>query len=184
MEISTRQDRQKRVHDLRDLFFTMIWMGHRQMVQHLQSYDLTHPQFITLASLIAHDQPASMRELSDVTFQDAPSMTRIVDRLVKMGWVRRTRDENDRRVVLVEGTETGRALINQIECEHHEDDSHGFNGMSDQDVNKMEDLMDHILGVYLKKTNRTAGDLESTKQSLQQFANDPIGYLKMHKESE
>ncbi|MEM7030618.1 MAG: MarR family transcriptional regulator [Chloroflexota bacterium] len=183
MKNPATQARQARIHALRDLFFTMLWMGHRQMVQRLQSYDLTHPQFITLASLVAHGQPVSMRELSDVTFQDAPSMTRIVDRLVKMAWVRRTRDAQDRRVVLVEATESGSTLIKKIECEHHEDDSHGFNVMSDQDLDKMEDFMDHILGVYLRKTDRTSGDLESAKQYLKKFAEDPIGYLKMNKDS-
>lgn len=182
MEPTDSQTHRERVRALQDLFLTMLWMGHRHMVQRLQSHDLTHPQFITLASLVAHGQPTSMRELSDVTFQDAPSMTRIVDRLVKMGWVRRTRDEQDRRVVLVAATEPGAILIKQIECEQDEEDSHGFSALNDEDLSKMEALMDHIVGVYLKKMGRTTDpDLESAKQHLQRFARDPIGFVKMSK---
>lgn len=178
------QHHRERVRALRDMFLTMLWMGHRHMVQHLHVYDLTHPQFITLASLVAHGQPVSMRELCDVTFQDAPSMTRIVDRLVKMGWVRRTRDEQDRRVVLVAATEAGATLVEQIECDREEEDSHGFAALSTEDINKMETLMDYILGMYLRKMGAsTNNELESAKQHLRRFADDPIGFIKMSKET-
>jgi len=154
------------------------------MIQRLQKYDLTHPQFITLASLVAHGQAVSMRELSEVTFQDAPSMTRIVDRLVKVGWVRRTRTQQDRRVVLVEATITGKGLIETIQCDQDQEDALGFSVMSDAELTKVEELLDHILIAHMKQMNKDSPvDMESVKQKLRGFARDPIGFIRIYKEN-
>ncbi len=171
-----------RIKALRELFLTMLWMGHRQMAQRLQTYNLTHPQFITLASLVAHGQPVSMRELTEVTFHDAPTMTRIVDRLVKMGLVSRSRRKEDRRVVWVDATSTGQTLIEAIKRDFDREDALGFSLMSAEDLTKMEELLDHILAAYLKyKGEKSGADIEYVKQKLRGFANDPIGFLKSHK---
>jgi len=44
-----------------------------------------------------------------------PDVTRLLDRLVAAGWVKRVRDEEDRRVVLVTLTEAGRALLAELD---------------------------------------------------------------------
>lgn len=171
-----------RIRAFRELFLTMIWMGHRQMVQHLQNYDLTHPQFITLASMVAHGNPVSMRELCEVTFQDAPSMTRIVDRLVKMEWAQRTRHKQDRRVVLVEATTSGQALIEKIRQDREEQDALNFGAMSDEDLTKMETLLDHVLFIHLGHMGENGSDdIEAVKQELRGFAKDPISFVQTHR---
>ena len=103
----TTGSREKRIKALKEAFHTLLWIATRQFSQQLQSFGLTYPQFVTLASLAAHKQACTMRDLTNVTFQDPPTMTGIVDRLVRMNLVQRTRSELDRRVVLVRATETG-----------------------------------------------------------------------------
>jgi len=168
----------------------MLWMGHRQMAQRLQAYNLTHPQFITLASLVAHGQPVSMGELTEVTFHDAPTMTRIVDRLVKMDLVLRGRSEADRRVVWVEATSAGQDLIKAIKHDFDQEDSFRFSLLGEEDLTTMEELLDHVLVAYLKHKGelrpqqglqKGVADIEQVKQHLRGFAHDPIGFIKRHK---
>ena len=78
------QTREERIKTLKNAFHALMWIAMRQFSQRLQSFGLTHPQFITLASLTAHEQACTMRDLTNVTFQDPPTMTGIVDRLVKI----------------------------------------------------------------------------------------------------
>ena len=153
------------------------------MVQRLQAYDLSHPQFISLATLVAHGKPVSMSELSDVTLQDAPSMTRIVDRLVKMSLVQRTRDERDRRVVLVEATGAGRTLIETIKCDQDQEDVLGFSRLEEAELAKVEQLMDHLVITHLKQLrNKSDTDIEQMKEEMRRFAKDPIEFLRYQKE--
>ena len=159
-------------------------MGHRRMVQRMQTYDLTHPQFVTLASLVAHKVPVSMGELTEVTLQDAPTMTRIVDRLVNMALVYRTRNEQDRRLVLVGPTQAGQTLIETIQHDLDQEDAFGFCAMDDEALTKLEDFLDHILAAYLKKTYQNdAIDLESVKQELRNFVLDPITFIRTRKQN-
>lgn len=56
----------------------------------------------------------SMRELAAKLYLTISTMTRIVDQLVKKRLVLRRTDPKDRRMVLVEATEEGKEVLNQI----------------------------------------------------------------------
>ena len=173
--------RNDRLRSLRNLFLTLNWMSYRQLVQCLQAYNLTHPQFVTLFALMKHQQPATMTELAEVAVQDAPTMTGVVNRLVKSDLVRRTRDKEDRRVVLVEITPTGLALVQKIIKIQEADDVEGLALMSEEELNHLELALDHILQMYLhRKTKSDDVDLEILKQNLQSFVIDPINFIKTH----
>jgi DNA-binding MarR family transcriptional regulator len=164
---------------LRQLFLTTLWIHHRHMVQLLQHYGLTHPQFLTLISLAVHGRPASMRELCEVSFQDGPTMTGIVDRLVKMKFVKRTRDEHDRRVVLVETTADGMQLADRIKLEIDREESLQFEAMGEDDLTKLEELFDHVMAGALNKMRKLGGaDVEALKNRLREFTVDPIEFVK------
>jgi len=61
-----------------------------------------------LIELLGKRQDASMSELSRVFHVVPTTMTSIVDRLVKKGYLKRVHSEKDRRVVLVRLSEQGR----------------------------------------------------------------------------
>jgi DNA-binding MarR family transcriptional regulator len=63
----------------------------------------------------AREEGLSMNDLSDRMNLDGSTMTRIVDILVRDGWLERTRPENDRRVVRVSPTEKGKAMASRLE---------------------------------------------------------------------
>lgn len=79
--------------------------------------DLTESQFGTLESLY-HLGPMSQTEICSKLLKSSGNTTLVVDNLEKHGLVQRRRDEQDRRVVVVELTEEGRTLIASLFPEH------------------------------------------------------------------
>jgi MarR family 2-MHQ and catechol resistance regulon transcriptional repressor len=72
--------------------------------------DLTESQFGTLEALY-HLGPMSQTEICGKLLKSSGNTTLVVDNLEKHGLVQRHRDENDRRVVMVQLTDAGRGLI-------------------------------------------------------------------------
>ncbi len=171
--------RNDRIRSLRSLFITLNWIAYKHLIQCLQKYNLTHPQFITLVSLVKYGQPATMSELSEVAVQDAPTMTGIVNRLIKMDLVQRTRHDQDRRIVLVEATAAGKLMAERVRADLEAEDVQGFAGMSDEDLTKFETLLDYLLHMHLRKVSKTESkDFAAAKQTICSFADDPITFVK------
>ena len=171
-------DRRERIKILHEQIFTLIWFAFRRLAQRLQGYDLTQPQFVALAALVRHGGPATMRQLTQVTFQDPPTMTGIVNRLVRAGLVERTRSEEDRRVVWVKATPEGVVLLRTIEQHLEQEDPYQFNTMTDDEIHRMEDFLDYILTRYVTQIFRQdLPNIETAKQLLRGFARDPIAFI-------
>jgi DNA-binding MarR family transcriptional regulator len=62
-----------------------------------------------LLAYLADEGPSIQAELADATAQHPASISRLVDELEEAGMVRRRRDGEDRRRVMVEATAAGRA---------------------------------------------------------------------------
>ncbi len=174
-----------RVRLLQQQIYTLMWMGMKQFVNHLQQYGLTQPQFVTLAALVHHQKPVTMQQLAKVALQDAPTMTGIVNRLVKMGVAQRTRSETDRRVVLVQATSAGTNLIDKIDREMQDASPVSFYRLPDEDLDKLENIIDGLLLILLKQHSPFQEiSLPQAKQWLQSFAADPIRFVKNQEESQ
>jgi MarR family 2-MHQ and catechol resistance regulon transcriptional repressor len=72
--------------------------------------ELTESQFGTLEALY-HLGPMSQTEICGKLLKSSGNTTLVVDNLEKHGLVQRQRDENDRRVVMVQLTAAGHDLI-------------------------------------------------------------------------
>ncbi len=68
--------------------------------------DVTVQQCVTLQALL--DGPSEVAPLAEKVGNSASAMTRMIDGLLKLGWVDRIRDEQDRRRVKVELTMAGK----------------------------------------------------------------------------
>jgi MarR family 2-MHQ and catechol resistance regulon transcriptional repressor len=75
--------------------------------------NLTVSQFGVLESLY-HLGPMCPGELSTKLLKSGGNMTLVIDNLEKQGLIRRERDANDRRMIIVSLTEAGRELIGKI----------------------------------------------------------------------
>ena len=73
--------------------------------------DLSTRQMSILLRVYTVQSSHTVRELSEVLNISKPAISRAVDRLEKLGYVRRRRNEYDRRSVRVEGTAKGNIFI-------------------------------------------------------------------------
>ncbi len=93
---------------LLEVFFTL---GRPKIMSAGQELMLSPPQGIVLRLL---DQPRPMGELAVMMRCDNSNMTGIVDRMEERGLVRRAPAEGDRRVKLIELTEEGARLREEM----------------------------------------------------------------------
>lgn len=100
----------------------MIWFMHFMKKQILaESIDdeaITPPQFGLLYCLCIKGQ-TTMSALSQDMHLTHGASTGMVDRLIKLKLVERTRSEEDRRVVYVSITERGRELVERMRQRRH-----------------------------------------------------------------
>ena len=75
----------------------------------LQAIGLTYPQYLAMMVLWEEDE-LTVSEISSRLLTDPGSMTPLLKRLEAEGLLSRTRSREDERVVVVELTDTGRAL--------------------------------------------------------------------------
>jgi DNA-binding MarR family transcriptional regulator len=63
---------------------------------------------------ILREHPCNLSELAERQMVSLPTMSNSITTLVERGWARRTRSAHDRRVVLVELTSAGQAVLADI----------------------------------------------------------------------
>ena len=180
--MSSTASRAERIRNIKDTFHYVMWVSMRHLTQLLQPFGLTFPQYIVLAALASHQQACTMRDLTSATFEDPPTMTGIVDRLVRMGLVKRARSESDRRVVLVEATEKGMTLFSRVDGAIAQDELNGYDHLSDDDLDSLEQLFQHKLRMRVGQDQAvTEADLDCEIEKLREFFKDPIQYTKVEK---
>jgi DNA-binding MarR family transcriptional regulator len=77
-------------------------------------FGLSHPQAAVLRVLRTSGRPLPLSHIARSLSQEAQSTTELADRLERRGYVRRLRDPRDRRLVLLELTDPGREVIDQV----------------------------------------------------------------------
>lgn len=100
----------------------LAWLQRRMLLQELGPHGLTVPQFIVLDQIAryhAGDQ-MSMGEIAGMAQQCGPTVTGIVGRLVRMGYLTRSRAKDDRRHVLACLTDEGKRAWQQLTTSRNE----------------------------------------------------------------
>lgn len=80
----------------------------------LKPYGLTHPQYLVLLALWEH-APRSVKSLTELLCAEAATLSPLLKRLEALGYVTRERNRSDERVVVVDLTDSGRALRAEAE---------------------------------------------------------------------
>jgi DNA-binding MarR family transcriptional regulator len=95
-------------------------------------------------SLLARGVGYPMTQLAEAALLPAPSLTRLVERLVADNLVYRRADEQDRRRILVYATARGRALQRRLHGLLEQHPEAILAGMSLDDVERIITLLDHL----------------------------------------
>ncbi len=98
-----------------------------------KGYDLTVDQWVILDQLIKKNG-LSQREIAALIFKDPPTVTRILDLLVKKSLVSRVQLDDDRRKFHIELTEAGRQKYKQILPEVVALREAGWQDLSEEDL--------------------------------------------------
>jgi DNA-binding MarR family transcriptional regulator len=168
--MSTLPDpRMERLKRISGIFMLLMWIAKRRFFQLLQPFGLTMPQFMSLAALSMQPEAYSMSDLTNVTLHEPATMTGIVDRLVKMGLVERSRSKADRRVVLVKITPSGLDLLQQIHQELINDSQIAYQILSDEELTEIERVFSHALNQVRHYLSAENLDLHTSLDNLESF---------------
>lgn len=82
----------------------------------LAELGLTYPQYLVMLVLWEADEPVPLKFIDSRLGLDSGTLTPLLKRLEKQGYVERRRDPNDERRTLVSLTTDGDALRSRAEC--------------------------------------------------------------------
>ena len=93
----------------------MPMIARRVLLGFFQSVNITQTQIFTIMTL-TEKVPVRLSTLSQKMNISAPTVTGIVDRLEKLGYVKRIPDQGDRRAINVDLTTKGRNLAKKLKA--------------------------------------------------------------------
>lgn len=109
-----------------------------------KQFEITQQQFNVLRILRGRcGEPASCGEVKDVMLYKNPDLTRLSDRLVKKGLIRRTVNEQNRREIELTITEKGLELLDKIDPEIKKNNRFLYN-LSDTEAQQLSLLLEKL----------------------------------------
>lgn len=121
----------------------VVWRG--RVDEQLRPHGMTYSTWRILKLLLADEQRYNQSCLAAGIGVETPTLVRLLDRLEKLGLVRRLPDVSDRRQKHVEITADGRALMEQIDAEVMDVRRHMLSGLSDAELQAGIEVLDRIL---------------------------------------
>jgi DNA-binding MarR family transcriptional regulator len=126
-----------------NLLFTYGWIIER-IKDFLAKEDITHQQFNILRILRgSNGKPLSTLQIRDRMLDKMSDTSRIVDRLVAKGLVKKTTCEKDKRLVDVVISDKGLKLLKRID-ESEKQMSHIMDGLNEKDAEMLSSLLDKL----------------------------------------
>jgi len=141
-------------------------------------YGLTLEQFGVLASIKSRG-PLRPSDLADLLERTPNSMSMLIDRMVKAGLVRRTRDRKDRRVVTVSFTEKGKTAVEPAIPAGWEFIHEVLSTLSD---NEQRDLADMLERLKCELDSCLDPEMDMAEIAKDSLTNDPDLYKRMVKD--
>jgi len=114
--------------------------ANRIVAEKLAQYNLTPVQSLVIDALLIKDNISS-RELGEILIMDSASITGIVDRLEKGGFLRRETHPNDRRANSLVLTDKARALEKELDMIVKESTSELFKNFSKEEEMTLRRLL-------------------------------------------
>ena len=141
-DISQRKFKTEYQKAMINLIFTHNWMMER-MKLFFEQADLTPQQFNILRILRGAGEPLSTLQIRQRMLDKMSDTSRIVDRLVKKGLVKKVVCKSDRRLVDVSITEKGLKLLERLD--NTQSDLDGIlNNLDENDARQFNSLLDKI----------------------------------------
>lgn len=134
-----RNDYQKAVMNL---ILTHNWVMEK-LKTHLDTFNLTIQQFNILRILRSSDEPLSTMQIRDRMLDKMSDTSRIVDRLVLKGLVKKSVSAHDKRLVDVIISEAGLSLLAEVDVHDHQVDGI-LAGLDENEVAMLSHLLNKV----------------------------------------
>ena len=125
-----------------NLIYTFNWVNEK-INKRFEPFDITQQQFNILRILRGAGQPLSTLQIRQRMLDKMSDTSRIVDRLVKKGMVKKTISREDRRLVDVLLTDKGKKLLQSMDGMNEEMESI-FKYLSIEEAKFLNVLLDKI----------------------------------------
>jgi DNA-binding MarR family transcriptional regulator len=86
----------------------------RELLHALAEYGITPEQWSVMATLWSTGKPLNQSEITLLTMKDKHTVSRIIARLERGGWIRKTTDPNDARITMIKPTKKGMAIKEEV----------------------------------------------------------------------
>ena len=117
---------------------------HEALERELAPFELTTPQYVVL-NCLAKGWGRTLSDFCRVLAYDSGAMTRLLDRIVAKGFIRRVENEADRRSYLIELTEQGQAALPQALAAAEVAMQRLLAGFSEGDAEMLHKLLSRLL---------------------------------------
>jgi DNA-binding MarR family transcriptional regulator len=141
-DINQRHFRSERQKAMINLTYTHNWMSERFKTM-LDRFDLTPQQFNILRILRGAGTPLSTLQIRERMLDKMSDTSRIVDRLILKGFVKKSICLHDKRLVDVVITGDGLDILKKIDSLNEEMDGI-IQGLSDEEARHLNELLDKM----------------------------------------
>lgn len=123
-----------------NILYTANWISSHQNA-FFKPYGISPQQFNILRILKGAKKPLKVQTIKERMVERSPNATRLMDKLLAKNCIKRDHCPNDRRVVYVEITKQGLALLTDI-SKHLKDDLLG--NLTEEEAKQLSQLLDKI----------------------------------------
>ncbi|MBY0011097.1 MarR family transcriptional regulator [Paenibacillus typhae] len=109
----------------------------------LKPYDITPEQWSVLL-MIVDRSGINQKEVAAAAAKDQPTTARIVELLLKKGFITKSLNQSDRRAFLLYPTEEGRQLIQNTVDLERKVISTAVTGLTDVELEQLRGMLEHI----------------------------------------
>ena len=141
-DINQRKFRNEYQRAAINLIYTYNW-ANEQMKQMFDQYDITPQQFNILRILRGAGEPLSTLQIRQRMLDKMSDTSRIVDRLLKKGLVKKITCKADRRLVDVTISDKGLKLLEKMD-RHDNDMEAVFKNLTDAEAKTLNKLLDKL----------------------------------------
>lgn len=109
--------------------------------------DLSPEQWVVI-DILKREGVLSQKELCEISFKDAPSISRLLDALIKKGLIDKTSDKLDKRASSICLTQKGELLVDKVRPLVIQLRRLGMSGLDSEQTTQFSETLDHIFQNY------------------------------------
>lgn len=129
-----------RVKAMLNIIYTANWITSCQN-EFFKDYGISPQQYNILRILNGAGEPLNVQTIKDRMLERSPNATRLMDKLCAKNYIKRLASEHDRRVVKIEITNEGKALLKSVPKDFNTD---LLKNLNEKEAEQLSDLLDKM----------------------------------------